>query len=198
MGDAARARFSTTFASTDKLQLAGTGSTVVAMVQFFAKGTASEVAVDFSLALAVAAHDNSSRHMGEAYAIVCLIHLLPALAAATGEFFLQITIGNTQYLHVQLELSYFFRGDRHRNIIHAAQQRCKIISLAPAVASQSTELSQIIFCYKKTEQPLTPKISQRFNGKPEYVCQDNGSFLKASHKLGRLRSRKDRYEYTGF
>lgn len=113
LGDTARAGLSAALTSALELQLAGAGSTVESMVQFFTQRTAGQVAVDFTFSLAVATHNNTTRDMGQVYAIVGLVHFLTALAAAAHKLLLKVIFVHTEALHHLLKFLHFFWRYRH-------------------------------------------------------------------------------------
>ena len=104
LSDTARAGLPATLAGALQLQLAGRGGSVDAVVQFLAQRATRQVAVDFALPLAVAAHHNPAGHMGQIDAIIRLVHLLAALAAAAHKFFLQVIPVHPEAQHHFLKL----------------------------------------------------------------------------------------------
>ncbi len=103
--------------STNGLHLLGTRGSIKAVVQLITEGPTGQKAVYLPLSLAVALHHDSRRAMNKTNAIVGLVHLLPPLATATHEGFLQVTLKHLKRFHTLKEFISFLRGNRHGFIL---------------------------------------------------------------------------------
>ena len=90
----------------------GPRRTVEPVVKFIAESPAGEETVNFPLPLTVAFHHNTAGYMNQTDRVVGLVHLLPALAAASHKCLLQIRLPHAQLLHAQQQGIAFLGGNR--------------------------------------------------------------------------------------
>ncbi len=97
-----------------------------AVFDLIAEGSAREVAINLTLALAMTADDEPAGDMGEADAVIRLIRLLTALPSSSGEVFLKILRLDSPLRHTLAQLFLLFRGDSHESI-HPLNYRRRLL-----------------------------------------------------------------------